>query len=240
MADRTKYDAELEFWRSELDVYRRWYRGELRELYYHPCPKDRITSYESETLNALYTWLRTDWRRYIRHLMIDEFAFAGARVLDIGCGPLGLAASFVAAEVIGVDPLAAEYAKLGYRTTLIDCYPCRAENIKGLFEDGSVDVVISVNAIDHVDDFEAVASEIQRVLAPGGIVRIEAHYHAARETEPQELGDQRVIEAFDKVPLRKISDIPSTMFYPGLHPPGERLVLWSNCDRLEKPSTWPI
>ena len=58
------------------------------------------------------------------------------------------------------------------------------------------DAVISVNALDHVDDFEQVASEMQRVLRRSGTAYFEIEYHVPTVTEPLALDDSRVRSAF--------------------------------------------
>jgi len=58
------------------------------------------------------------------------------------------------------------------------------------------DVVISVNAIDHVDDLSATVREIRRVLKPEGALRLHVHYHARTRTEPIEINDRIMGELF--------------------------------------------
>ena len=104
----------------------------------------------------------------------------GATVLDLGCGAgtdLLIAAQMVGPEgrVIGVDmtpPMldharqsaaAMGLANVALHESLIESVPV---------EDASVDVVISNGVIDLVPDKEAVFTEIDRVLRPGGRLQI--------------------------------------------------------------------
>ena len=80
----------------------------------------------------------------------------------------------------------------------------RAEDMP--FEDGVFDAIISVNAIDHVDDIGQSAREISRVLAPGGIVRLEAHYHRPSKLEPHSLSDDTMIRYFGHLGVRKVGE----------------------------------
>lgn len=237
-----KYAAEAQFWADEREEYLKWYLGLIPELYYHRAPPmaERVTCYPTGHDNALYTWCRFDRIRYLRHLMIDEFAFQGKRILDVGAGPLGLARVFAGAEVWAVDPLVERYREMGY--------PVDRQGIRYIGEaaeemdsvpTSSMDAVISVNALDHVDDFYRSARQMLRVLKPSGVLRFEVHYHPPTETEPLSLDDDAVREAFAGVELHKLSDVPSILFYPGLHPSGERLVLWSNSDTMEFFPPWP-
>jgi ubiquinone/menaquinone biosynthesis C-methylase UbiE len=93
--------------------------------------------------------------------------------------------------------------------------------------DGFFDAVISVNALDHVDDFATTAREIGRVLRPGGRLRMHLHYHPANPVEPQQLDDRAVREAFAWCSgLEKIAE--STENASSSAAPGQVFTLWSN------------
>jgi arsenite methyltransferase len=104
----------------------------------------------------------------------------GATVLDLGCGAgtdLLIAAQMVGAEgkAIGIDMTASMLERARRSADEM-----RLENVElheGLIEslpldDESVDIVISNGVIDLVPDKEAVFSEIDRVLRPGGRLQI--------------------------------------------------------------------
>jgi ubiquinone/menaquinone biosynthesis C-methylase UbiE len=67
-------------------------------------------------------------------------------------------------------------------------------------------VVIRMNALDHVDNFNPAASEMQRVLKKGGEMRFEVEYHAPRVCEPHELDDAQVLSAFNRCDLRLVAN----------------------------------
>lgn len=95
--------------------------------------------------------------------------FEGKRLVDIGCGPRGtLEWAHMAAERIGIDPLATDYLRLGARRHRMKYVNARAEDIP--YPDGYFDVVFSGNALDHVEDVDGAISEIKRVTAPNGTV----------------------------------------------------------------------
>ena len=97
----------------------------------------------------------------------DPAFFDGKIVLDIGCGPMGSLTWMTGARArIGLDPLAADYAEFGIAQHDMVYVCCGAETMP--FPSGYVDVVISMNSLDHVDDFYAVCLQIRRVLKPGG------------------------------------------------------------------------
>ena len=113
--------------------------------------------------------------------------YAGARVLDIGCGPRGsLEWADHAAERVGLDPLVDGYRSLGIDRHAMTYVAAPAERIP--FPDGHFDVVTSINSLDHVDDLAATLAEIARVLRPGGDFLLEVEIgHPATSTEPHDL-----------------------------------------------------
>lgn len=108
--------------------------------------------------------------------VLEGLELRGKQVLDIGCGTGG-ATLFVAerygAHVLGVDVEAGvvEKAKkaatargLSSRAQFQAIQPGRLP-----FSDASFDVVFSKDALIHVEDKDAIAAEVFRVLRPGGI-----------------------------------------------------------------------
>jgi SAM-dependent methyltransferase len=118
---------------------------------------------------------------------LERAAYAGRRVLDVGCGPRGsLEWATMAAERVGVDPLADAYRALGTDRHQMRYVSAPAESLP--FPDGAFDVVSSFNALDHVGDSRRVAAEIARVTRPGGLglILVEVN-HQPTPTEPQTL-----------------------------------------------------
>jgi len=89
------------------------------------------------------------------------------RVLDLGCGDGRLTAELDADELTAADVsgVALERARArlpGVRAVELD----PDEPLP--FEDGSFDLVVAVETIEHVRDVQLFLSEIRRVLVPGG------------------------------------------------------------------------
>jgi SAM-dependent methyltransferase len=125
---------------------------------------------EGKLDNQHYGWLMT------RPFHLEAEAYRGRRVLDVGCGPRGsLEWCAVAAERVGLDPLADGYRKLGVKSHAMTYCCAPAEAIP--FPDEHFDVVTCINALDHVDDVERATSEICRVLAPGGLLLLIVEIH---------------------------------------------------------------
>ncbi len=99
-----------------------------------------------------------------------------ARVLEIGSGAHGLIFFFGASDGVGVDPLAAEYK------TLFPAWQGRARTLAAFgeqlpFENGSFDVVMCDNVVDHAEGPRQIVEEAARVLAPGGLLYFTVNVH---------------------------------------------------------------
>jgi SAM-dependent methyltransferase len=127
-------------------------------------------------------------RFFTTHVGLARSFYAGKRVLDVGCGPRReLDWAEMAGERVGLDPLTDRYlALLGEKAGQ------RMRFVKGVaermpFADSSFDVVSSLNSLDHVQDVDRAASEIKRVLRPGGTLLVLTELnHRPRLTEPQD------------------------------------------------------
>ncbi len=101
----------------------------------------------------------------------DDTFLKGKVIADFGCGPRGsLVWAYSASLRIGIDVLADRYAD-EFTANIIShgmIYVKSTENVIPLPSD-FVDIMFTLNAIDHVDNFSTMCSEIIRVLKPGGL-----------------------------------------------------------------------
>lgn len=153
---------------------------------------------------------------------------AGKRVLDAGCGTAygsAMLAEAGARQVVGVDTaadvLAAVRPRMPGGVRLL-----HADVVSLPFEDASFDVVVCFEAIEHVDDAEAVIDEFARVLAEDGVLAVSSpnrevyvpgNPHHRHEFVPDELAEM-LSRRFTNVRLYRQDDwITSAVLDDGLH-----------------------
>ena len=166
--------------------------------------------------------------KYLENLQLPPDAFRNMKLLEVGSGPMPSATCFKGCRLYCLEPLLPEYILAGFplhyyeNVTFIHG---AAENIPA--EDNFFDAVISVNAIDHVDDINETADEIRRVLKPGGRLRMHMHYHKPAICEPIELNDDRFCDLFSWCGRLKKIKGSRTSFSANV-PEHESYALWSN------------
>lgn len=106
----------------------------------------------------LVRWLREEARRAHEDL-------GAYRLLDVGCGQKPYAPLFApyASAYVGVDPVANPHADL---RGPVEALPV---------EDGSFDLVLCNQVLEHADDPPLAVRELHRALAPGGRLLLSTH-----------------------------------------------------------------
>jgi SAM-dependent methyltransferase len=103
-----------------------------------------------------------------RSALFREWVGRGHRVLDLGCRTGALTRSYLEGnEVVGIDvdrAALAEAAKLGIETVWADA------NAPLQVADGSFDVVVAGELLEHLSRPEETLAEARRVLRPGGLL----------------------------------------------------------------------
>lgn len=127
----------------------------------------------------------------------DDSFLKGKIVADFGCGPRGsLAWTTAPARRIGIDVLVPIYFECFGECMLkheMD-YVTSTERYIPL-PTASVDALFTINSLDHVSNLEEMASEILRILKPGGLFLASFNLNEpANDAEPQ---------CFDEEILRK-------------------------------------
>src|SRR5215469_9818288 len=202
---KRKHEAELAYWQSGLENFEDWFlkSANLRIGLRPPTTEQRVNGSESWIVNAVMT-LHALRPHYTERLRIERDLFRGQRVLEVGCGPLAPILQFPDCIRHCVDPLVDTYMAAGWPLYDYDAKFINAGGESLPYRDGYFDSVISVNALDHVDDFEQTAREMERVVKPGGRIYFEVEYHEPTVTEPLKLDDARVLRAFSRSKLTAV------------------------------------
>jgi SAM-dependent methyltransferase len=130
---------------------------------------DRAALHYTERMVPEEAHARIFWEHVARYRFAKDFV-RGKRVLDIACGEGYGAAALSragASSTIGIDrsPEVCDHARRKYR---LDARPGDAQAIP--LPDRSIDVVVSFETIEHVDDPAAFLDECARVLVLEGIL----------------------------------------------------------------------
>jgi ubiquinone/menaquinone biosynthesis C-methylase UbiE len=97
--------------------------------------------------------------------------------LDLGCGDGRLATHLRARSLTGAD--VSEVALERARSRLPEARFVRIEPDEPLpFDDGSFDLVLCAETIEHVRDVQLLLSEVRRVLRPGGWFAVTTPAHS--------------------------------------------------------------
>jgi SAM-dependent methyltransferase len=205
-----KYDSELSFWRSKLEVN----KGKFRNSHY-----ERLMLAMSEEPS-------------------DDL-LSGKIVADFGCGSRGsLVWASSALLRIGIDVLADRYADEFTDNILSHgmIYLKSTENVLPL-PSNFVDVMFTLNAMDHVNKFSSMCKEIIRVLKPGGeFIGSFNLEEPASACEPQQLNERIIKENLlnnlevqsYRVTQRRPEEKPYAPFSDGIlsYEPGQKGFLW--------------
>ncbi len=120
------------------------------------------------------------WLRALQNIVPARLAYfdrivnwKGAQVLDVGCGGgfMSEALAQRGAAVTGIDPasqaIAAAVSHAKAQGLAIRYVEASGEALP--VADGSMDIAVCVDVLEHVDDVGRVLQEIHRVLKPGGV-----------------------------------------------------------------------
>ncbi|MDP6763488.1 MAG: class I SAM-dependent methyltransferase [Planctomycetota bacterium] len=141
-----------------------WNRSQEAETRFWEGSADRYGHFSAEY-----------WERMLAQDGLDPSFFEGARVIELGCGPFGMIHYLdTPREKIGCDPLIETYRELGLlQDGGVTHLAGRGERVD--LPAGSVDVVISYNVLDHVDDPLGSLREAHRLLTEGGRMYLNVH-----------------------------------------------------------------
>jgi len=153
-------------------AHRRAQRALERQLDYQQQKARKVRGYEPQLISEM-----TQASAKVRAQLEQVLPIADdARVLEVGSGAHGLIFYFGSPNGIGVDPLAHHYS------SLFPAWQGKAATIGAAgealpFPDGSFEVVLCDNVVDHAESPATIVSEIVRVLAPAGALYFTVNVH---------------------------------------------------------------
>ena len=98
------------------------------------------------------------------------------RALDLGCGDGRLTRELDAAETVAADVSDVALARAAARVPAARLVPLDPDAPLPL-EDGSFDLVLCAETVEHVRDVQLLLSEVRRVLRPGGRLAVTTPAH---------------------------------------------------------------
>lgn len=105
---------------------------------------------------------------------VPDFRVSGSRVLDIGCGDAGVLIAFAergaSASGLELDEKSLRRARLRAEEHGVSVQLSKGVAEALPYPDGSFDLVILDNVLEHVTDRSRTLAEIRRVLAPDGLL----------------------------------------------------------------------
>lgn len=199
-----KNQRELGYWKDNIARMEKWYSGLGKYNFPYPNEEQKIKSYD-HTTNAILTYINSFIKNgsYLRDLQLDRNHFKDKIVADIGSGPMPTLLMFDnCCKRYCIDHLMQKYKEIGYPHYFykesITFINSKSEKLD--LESNSIDAVVSVNALDHVDNFKKTADEIKRILIKGGELHLLINLHPSKtSTETQSLTREDVLNCFDEI-----------------------------------------
>ena len=159
----TKYARELNFWRSRFEAE----GGRLNNAHYE----------------AIFMAMAGE---------ADRTFITDRVIADFGAGPRGSLEWAREARVrVCIDVLGDQYMPFGIGDHAATYVTNREDHIP--LPSNYVDVLFTLNALDHVDDLSTICDELFRVLKPGGLFIASFNLHEPRTfAEPQTLSEDKL------------------------------------------------
>jgi ubiquinone/menaquinone biosynthesis C-methylase UbiE len=187
----------------------RWRKAQKYERLYWMKTAEKIVAGSTGQLG----WYEWKYNEMEKHLLpfIDRERYDLYRIIEIGCGPIGIIKYINRGRRYGLDPLEEFYKS---NETLTQLRDSRVQYLEGTgeqipFEENFFDLVISDNVLDHVYDTNLVMREIFRVLKPGGYLYLIVNVRTRRGTQFHKILSKLLIDkghpqSFDVTSIRNL------------------------------------
>ena len=131
---------------------------------------------KSKTPKDYLIWKKEYWHRFLSKCSIH--IDVNAQVYDAGCGPAGIYTVLKNSKIVAVDPLLDSYAKLAHFDK--NSYPVVEfinTRIEDYFSEIPFDIIICINAINHVEDIGRSLKMLNRNLHDEGFMVLSTDVH---------------------------------------------------------------
>jgi len=155
----------------------RWQKAQEYEQMFWQRAADRISKNSAGQL-SWYAWKAGEMEKRLEGF-IDEARKSEIKVVELGCGPIGIISYLKWGKRYAVDPLEQFYASNEVLTKLRDP---EVAYIKGTgenlpFENAQFELAILDNVIDHVHEADRVLKEVRRVIDENGKLYLAVNIH---------------------------------------------------------------
>lgn len=163
------YAALNQPWLRELSVFER-----ISEQALETGPMEWLLANRDLHMDMSREWSPRADAHMVRYALAADWVRPGDTVLDCACG-LGYGSAILAARSPGaryygvdVDHEAVAYARAHFGEAYGVDYVAASGTALAFLDDASVDVIVSFETIEHVEDYGALIGEFRRVLKPDG------------------------------------------------------------------------
>jgi len=174
---------------------RRWLKAQDYERVFWKRVEDRIVSGASSQL-SWYGWKASEMEKRLVGYFDDERR-KGAKVLEVGSGPIGIVSFLKWGERYTIDPLEDFYQSnlvlTQLRNSAVHYGKGQGENLP--FENSYFSLVILDNALDHAHKAEDILKEIHRVLSANGLLYLAVNLHTRWGAFPHAIFSKLKIDA---------------------------------------------
>jgi len=129
---------------------------------------------QARSFNPIRRWFHVNRYRIINNLVKSKFR-NGMKILDLGCGSCNW--NLDGMEVFGID-LNEGLLKLAKLKKRIYDYTVAGSTDSGV-KDGSFDIVVASEVIEHIPDYGRMIDDIYRILKPAGFAVISVPFDTA-------------------------------------------------------------
>jgi ubiquinone/menaquinone biosynthesis C-methylase UbiE len=149
----------------------RWQKAQAYERSYWEREGERIRTGALDSPDGWYRWKAQQMEKLLSGLLTEEQK-RGAKVLEVGCGPVGIVSLMDWGERHAIDPLddfyrtQPEFSK--FRDPAVRFQNATGERLP--YEAAAFDLIILENVLDHVQAADQLLREVHRVLAESGLL----------------------------------------------------------------------